>query len=122
MPSTGCAARPCGAPVRRNAEQPTADELAAELKVSAAVGAFLVGIALSGPVAHHATQILNELRLERRDVLQPRVVDSLRGKVFVDVAERLEPSADEGHDRPLGVSPRVLEHLGRRLQPEARRR
>ena len=29
--------------------------LAAELQVSAAVGAFLVGIALSGPVAHHAT-------------------------------------------------------------------
>ena len=29
--------------------------VAAELKVSAAVGAFLVGIALSGPVAHHAT-------------------------------------------------------------------
>ena len=28
--------------------------VAAELKVSAAVGAFLVGIALSGPVAHHA--------------------------------------------------------------------
>jgi CPA2 family monovalent cation:H+ antiporter-2 len=36
--------------------------VAAELKVSAAVGAFLVGIALSGPVAHHATQILSPLR------------------------------------------------------------
>lgn len=36
--------------------------VAAELKVSAAVGAFLVGIALSGPVAHHATQILTPLR------------------------------------------------------------
>jgi CPA2 family monovalent cation:H+ antiporter-2 len=35
--------------------------VAAELKVSAAVGAFLVGIALSGPVAHHATQILSPL-------------------------------------------------------------
>ena len=33
--------------------------VAAELNVSAAVGAFLVGIALSGPVAHHATQILS---------------------------------------------------------------
>ena len=29
--------------------------VAAQLQVSAAVGAFLVGIALSGPVAHHAT-------------------------------------------------------------------
>ena len=36
--------------------------VAAELKVSAAVGAFLVGIALSGPVAHNATQILTPLR------------------------------------------------------------
>jgi monovalent cation:H+ antiporter-2, CPA2 family len=36
--------------------------LAAELKVSAAVGAFLVGIALSGPVAHHATELLSPLR------------------------------------------------------------
>ncbi|MFI6758328.1 cation:proton antiporter [Micromonospora sp. NPDC050417] len=36
--------------------------LAAGLKVSAAVGAFLVGIALSGPVAHHATQLLSPLR------------------------------------------------------------
>ncbi|MEH1123962.1 cation:proton antiporter [Micromonospora sp. CPCC 206061] len=35
---------------------------AAQLKVSAAVGAFLVGIALSGPVAHHATQLLSPLR------------------------------------------------------------
>jgi CPA2 family monovalent cation:H+ antiporter-2 len=32
------------------------------LKVSAAVGAFLVGIALSGPVAHHATEMLSPLR------------------------------------------------------------
>jgi K+:H+ antiporter subunit KhtU len=36
--------------------------VAAELKVSAAVGAFLVGIAISGPVAHHATEILSPLR------------------------------------------------------------
>jgi CPA2 family monovalent cation:H+ antiporter-2 len=36
--------------------------IAARLHVSAAVGAFLVGIALSGPVAHHATQILAPLR------------------------------------------------------------
>ncbi|HEV8569952.1 MAG TPA: cation:proton antiporter [Actinoplanes sp.] len=36
--------------------------VAAELKVSTAVGAFLVGIALSGPVAHHASQILSPLR------------------------------------------------------------
>jgi CPA2 family monovalent cation:H+ antiporter-2 len=36
--------------------------VAAELKVSAAVGAFLVGIAISGPVAHHATQMLSPLR------------------------------------------------------------
>ena len=36
--------------------------VAAGLQVSAAVGAFLVGIALSGPVAHHATQILSPLR------------------------------------------------------------
>ncbi|MEU4677338.1 cation:proton antiporter [Micromonospora sp. NPDC023737] len=35
---------------------------AAELQVSAAVGAFLVGIALSGPVAHHATELLTPLR------------------------------------------------------------
>ncbi|MER7440106.1 cation:proton antiporter [Micromonospora avicenniae] len=35
---------------------------AAELQVSAAVGAFLVGIALSGPVAHHATELLSPLR------------------------------------------------------------
>lgn len=33
--------------------------LAAKLQVSAAVGAFLVGIALSGPVAHHATELLS---------------------------------------------------------------
>jgi len=36
--------------------------LAAELNVSAAVGAFLVGIALSGRVAHSATEILAPLR------------------------------------------------------------
>jgi CPA2 family monovalent cation:H+ antiporter-2 len=36
--------------------------LAAQLQVSAAVGAFLVGIALSGPVAHHATELLSPLR------------------------------------------------------------
>lgn len=36
--------------------------VAAELQVSAAVGAFLVGIALSGPVAHHATELLSPLR------------------------------------------------------------
>ncbi|MER7421081.1 cation:proton antiporter [Micromonospora peucetia] len=36
--------------------------IAAKLQVSAAVGAFLVGIALSGPVAHHATELLTPLR------------------------------------------------------------
>lgn len=36
--------------------------VAEELNVSAAVGAFLVGIAISGPVAHHATQMLAPLR------------------------------------------------------------
>ena len=36
--------------------------VAAELNVSGPVGAFLVGIALSGPVAHHATQMLSPLR------------------------------------------------------------
>ncbi|GIJ79907.1 monovalent cation:H+ antiporter-2, CPA2 family [Micromonospora phaseoli] len=36
--------------------------IAAKLQVSAAVGAFLVGIALSGPVAHHATEVLTPLR------------------------------------------------------------
>jgi CPA2 family monovalent cation:H+ antiporter-2 len=36
--------------------------VAAGLQVSAAVGAFLVGIALSGPVAHHATELLSPLR------------------------------------------------------------
>ena len=36
--------------------------VAAQLKVSAAVGAFLVGIALSGPVAYSASQILSPLR------------------------------------------------------------
>ena len=36
--------------------------VAARMHVSAAVGAFLVGIALSGPVAHHATQLLAPLR------------------------------------------------------------
>ncbi|MBB5829689.1 MULTISPECIES: cation:proton antiporter [Micromonospora] len=36
--------------------------VAAKLQVSAAVGAFLVGIALSGPVAHHATEMLSPLR------------------------------------------------------------
>ncbi|TCB93477.1 cation:proton antiporter [Micromonospora zingiberis] len=35
---------------------------AAKLQVSAAVGAFLVGIALSGPVAHHATELLTPVR------------------------------------------------------------
>jgi monovalent cation:H+ antiporter-2, CPA2 family len=36
--------------------------VAAKLQVSAAVGAFLVGIALSGPVAHQATELLAPLR------------------------------------------------------------
>ncbi|MEH1014867.1 cation:proton antiporter [Micromonospora sp. CPCC 206060] len=36
--------------------------IAQKLQVSAAVGAFLVGIALSGPVAHHATELLTPLR------------------------------------------------------------
>lgn len=36
--------------------------IAEQLNVSAAVGAFLVGIAISGPVAHHATQLLTPLR------------------------------------------------------------
>ncbi|GAB7049424.1 cation:proton antiporter [Catenuloplanes indicus] len=36
--------------------------LADKLQVSAAVGAFLVGIALSGPVAHHAVELLTPLR------------------------------------------------------------
>ena len=36
--------------------------LAAELQVSAAVGAFLVGIALSGPLAHSARDLLAPLR------------------------------------------------------------
>ncbi|WP_433530733.1 cation:proton antiporter [Micromonospora sp. CA-263727] len=36
--------------------------VAAQLQVSAAVGAFLVGIALSGPVAHHAAELLTPLR------------------------------------------------------------
>lgn len=36
--------------------------IAAGLQVSAAVGAFLVGIALSGPVAHSATELLSPLR------------------------------------------------------------
>lgn len=36
--------------------------LAQEVNVSAAVGAFLVGIAISGQVAHEATQVLSPLR------------------------------------------------------------
>jgi len=36
--------------------------LAEQVNVSAAVGAFLVGIALSGPVAHSATTVLTPLR------------------------------------------------------------
>lgn len=36
--------------------------LADQVNVSAAVGAFLVGIALSGPVAHNAVQLLTPLR------------------------------------------------------------
>ncbi len=36
--------------------------LAAQLNVSSAVGAFLVGIAISGQVAHQATQVLSPLR------------------------------------------------------------
>lgn len=36
--------------------------LADQVNVSAAVGAFLVGIALSGPVAHNAAQLLTPLR------------------------------------------------------------
>ena len=36
--------------------------IAAKLQVSAAVGAFLVGIAISGPVAHQATELLTPLR------------------------------------------------------------
>lgn len=36
--------------------------LAEQLQVSSAVGAFLVGIALSGPVAHHAERLVSPLR------------------------------------------------------------
>ena len=36
--------------------------LAAQVQVSAAVGAFLVGIAISGPAAEHATRVLTPLR------------------------------------------------------------
>jgi CPA2 family monovalent cation:H+ antiporter-2 len=36
--------------------------IAQQLQVSAAVGAFLVGIALSGPLAHSARQVLSPLR------------------------------------------------------------
>lgn len=36
--------------------------LAQQVSVSAAVGAFLVGIAISGPVAHNAVQLLTPLR------------------------------------------------------------
>ena len=36
--------------------------LAAQAQVSAAVGAFLVGIAISGPAAEHATRVLTPLR------------------------------------------------------------
>lgn len=36
--------------------------VAESLNVSAAVGAFLVGIAISGQLAHHATQLLSPLR------------------------------------------------------------
>jgi K+:H+ antiporter subunit KhtU len=36
--------------------------IAEQVNVSAAVGAFLVGIALSGPVAHNAAQLLTPLR------------------------------------------------------------
>ncbi|MPZ62837.1 MAG: cation:proton antiporter [Propionibacteriales bacterium] len=36
--------------------------LADRVNVSAAVGAFLVGIAISGPVAHHASELLMPLR------------------------------------------------------------
>lgn len=36
--------------------------LAAQMNVSAAVGAFLVGIAISGPVAHRAGRVLSPLR------------------------------------------------------------
>lgn len=36
--------------------------IAAELNVSSAVGAFLVGIAISGPVAEHAERVLSPLR------------------------------------------------------------
>lgn len=36
--------------------------LAAQLNVSATVGAFLVGVALSGPIAHSAAQLLRPLR------------------------------------------------------------
>lgn len=36
--------------------------IASEVKVSAAVGAFLVGIAISGPAAEHASRLLSPLR------------------------------------------------------------
>jgi len=36
--------------------------LASEVKISAAVGAFLVGIAISGPAAEHAARLLSPLR------------------------------------------------------------
>ena len=41
-------------------------------------------------VVEHAAQVLHEARLERGNVLQPRVVDALGREVGVDVAERLD--------------------------------
>ena len=52
-------------------------------------------------VVEDAAQILREARLERRDVLQPVVVDPLGRKVGVDIAERLDLDVRQTRKAPL---------------------
>ena len=52
-------------------------------------------------VVEDAAQVLHELRLERRHVREPRVVDALGREVRVDVAERLDLDVGEAREPAL---------------------
>ncbi len=88
-------------------------------------------------VVEDAAQVLNEAGLERRDILQPGVVDALVGEIGVDVAQRLDldvgdaceaalqgvalaADADAGdHDLVVGAND-AARHRRRRADPSRR--
>jgi len=78
--------------------------IAQQLQVSAAVGAFLVGIALAGPLAHTARELLTPLR------------DLHAGRRTVASARTPRPSADVEQSKSMlaRVSPSSVEII---LQP-----